>query len=203
MKKILIFILLLILVGFAQSCKTTKSSVSVREQCETISQSEDRLSTFSLTDTISKFFALNADSLVIIFDETPSGRFAKDTWQSPFSQHENTLPLSNDLAGSFDDVYFHSSKPPNAKASSTHAKFITEHRPKPTALKVYGLHVDKNVNKQATLQSSLSESNDKSVHSEKHKEDKEQKAKPSNIPKYIFFSLLMAAAFFIYCKVRR
>ena len=64
-------LLFITLFGFAVSCKTTKSSVSVRGKCETLSQSSERLCTSLSIDTISKYFALNADSLVITF-ATPS-----------------------------------------------------------------------------------------------------------------------------------
>lgn len=64
MKK-LHFLLFAAFVGFAGSCKTTKSSVSVQEKSETLSQSEERLHSLLLTDTSSLWLKLQADSLHI------------------------------------------------------------------------------------------------------------------------------------------
>lgn len=200
MKK-LHFFLLASLVVIAVSCKSTKSSISAQGKSETVSQSSDRLSSFSLSDSIFQHFMLNADSLVLFFDATPSGRSIKDTRQSQPLLAEKSSP-SPDAAAS-DDVYFFSnSKPPAVAQPPAGADGLRTAHPKPKALKVYGLHVDKNTNKHSVQQSSLTESNDKSEHSDSHKEDNKTKSSPSSAPKYIFYILIIAIAFYIYKRLR-
>lgn len=195
------FFLFASLVVIAVSCKTTRSSISVQEKSETVSQSSDRLSSFSLSDSIFQHFMLNADSLVLFFDATPSGSSIKDTHQSQLLLAEKSSP-SPDAATS-DDVYFFSnSKPPAVTQPPADADGLRTAHPKPKALKVYGLHVDKNTNKHSAQQSSLTESNDKSEHSDSHKEDNKTKSSPSSAPKYIFYILIIAIAFYIYKRLR-
>ena len=193
MKKTFSFILLIALVGFAVSCKTTKSSVSVRGKCETLSQSSERLSTSLAIDTISKYFALNADSLIISF--APGEQFST----SPSASN----PSPNDLAGSLDDVYAFSDKSHAAAQPSAHADGAPTAHPKPTAIKVYGLHASTGSSKQSIQQSSLADSNDKSEQSASIKEDNVKKSSPVPLARYIFIFLIIAAAIYIFFKVRQ
>lgn len=195
------FFLLASLVVIAVSCKTTKSSISVQEKSETVSQSSDRLSSFSLSDSIFQHFMLNTDSLVLFFDATPAGSSIKDTHQSQPLLAEKSSP-SPDAAASDDVYFFSSSKPPAVAQPPADADGLRTAHPKPKALKVYGLHVDKNTNKHSVQQSSLTESNDKSEHSDSHKEDNKTKSSPSSAPKYIFYILIIAIAFYIYKRLR-
>ena len=197
------FILLIALVGFAVSCKTTKSSVSVRGKCETLSQSSERLSTTLAIDTISKYFALNADSLIITF---VSGE-QNISNLSPLTSHlflPSSNPSPNDLAGSLDDVYAFSDKSHAAAQPSAHADGAPTAHSKPTAIKVYGLHASTGSSKQSIQQSSLADSNDKSEQSASIKEDNVKKSSPVPLARYIiiFFILLMAGTIFIY-RLRR
>lgn len=191
MRKIYNFLFILALVGFAVSCKTTKSSVSVRGKCETLSQSSERLSTSLSIDTISKYFALNADSLVIEFYE-PSN-----------SSQSTSMPSPNDLKGSLDDVYAFSDKHHAAAQPSAHADGAHTAHPNPSAIKVYGLHTSSGSSKQSIQQSSLADSNDKSEQSTSIKEDNVKKSSPVPIARYIFIFLIMAGAIYIIYKVRR
>ena len=190
------FFLFASLVVIAVSCKTTKSSLSVQGKSETVSQSSDRLSSFSLSDSIFQHFMLNADSLVLFFDATPAGSSIKDTRQSQPLLAEKSSPSPDAVAS--DDVYFFSnSKPPAVTQPPADADGLRTAHPKPMALKVYGLHVDKNTNKHSAQQSSLTESNDKSEHSVSHKEDNKTKSSPSSAPKYIFYILIIAVALYL------
>ena len=192
MRKIYNFLFILALVGFAVSCKTTKSSVSVRGKCETLSQSSERLCTSLSIDTISKFFALNADSLVIEFYEP-----------SPTSSQSASMPSPNDLAGSLDDVYAFSDKRFAAAQPSSNADGAHTAHSKPSAIKVYGLHTSSGSSKQSIQQSSLADSNDKSEQSASIKEDCVKKSSPIPLARYIFIFLIIAAAIYIFFKVRR
>lgn len=196
-------LLLITFVGFAVSCKTTKSSVSVRGKCETLSQSSERLSTSLAIDTISKYFALNADSLIITF--APSEQHF--SYPSPLTSNLSLLssnPSPNDLSGSLDDVYAFSDKSHAAAQPSAHADGAHTAHPKPTAIKVYGLHASTGSSKQSIQQSSLADSNDKSEQSASIKEDNVKKSSPVPLARYIiiFFILLMAGTIFIY-RLRR
>ena len=200
-------LLLITLFGFAVSCKTSKSSVSLRGKCETLSQSSERLYTSLSIDTISKYFALNADSLVITF-----ARDEQDlTHLLPLASHPSlsaSNPSPNDLAGSLDDVYAFSDKrfaaaQPSSNADGAH----TAHLFPPSGrvrVGVYGLHTSTGSSKQSIQQSSLADSNDKSEQSASVKEDNVKKSSPVPLARYIiiFFILLMAGTIFIY-RLRR
>ncbi len=220
-------LLLIALVGFAVSCKTSKSSVSVRGKCETLSQSSERLSTTLAIDTFSKFFALNADSLIITF---VSGEQDISNL-SPLTSYlflPSSNPSPNDLPGSLDDVYAFSDKSHaaaqlthEARAESSllglclasrkksggqpsaHADGAPTAHSKPTAIKVYGLHASTGSSKQSIQQSSLADSNDKSEQSATIKEDNVKKSSPFPLARYIFIFLIIAAAIYIFFKVRR
>lgn len=196
------FFLFASLVVIAVSCKTTKSSVSVREKSETSAQSSHRLTSVLTADSLSQWLALSADSMVLLFDATPSGRSIKDTLHllSSLDQKYMTSPDAN----APDDMYFFSKRIPPAVSVQPSADADGAHtaQSKPKALKIYGLHIGAGSDKKSVKQSSLTESNDKSMHSEQHKEDNKTKSSPSSAPKYIFYILLIACAFFIYYKLR-
>lgn len=196
-------LLLITFVGFAVSCKTTKSSVSVRGKCETLSQSSERLSTTLAIDTISKFFALNADSLIITFVSGEQDISNLSPLTSNLSLSSSN-PSPNDLPGSLDDVYAFSDKSHAAAQPSAHADGAPTAHSKPTAIKVYGLHASTGSSKQSIQQSSLADSNDKSEQSASIKEDNVKKSSPVPLARYIiiFFILLMAGTIFIY-RLRR
>ena len=188
------------------SCHTSKSSVSLQESSETASLRSSRLSTSLSIDTITKYFALNADSLVFIFGETPSGRFSEDNPYGIPIPAEKSIPSSDDLSGSSDDVYFFSG--PAAADKSAQER---SHRPSSPSLgvgkgvatlKVYGLHTSAGSSKQSIQQSSSSDSNDKSVQSEKHEEDTVKKSSPDAMMKITIFILIIAVAI-IFLKMRQ
>ena len=176
MKHLFQIISIIALVGFAVSCKTTKSSVSVQGKSETLSQSSERLYTSLATDSLSKFFALNADSLVITFA-------TGELFPSCF---ENTSNPSGDPKGSPDDMYFLSQ--PDAE--------------RPTALPsppfgrvrvgMYGLHASTGSSKQSIQQSSLANSIDKSEQSASIKEDNVKKSSPFSFSKALLIAALVA-----------
>lgn len=201
MKK-LHFLLFAYFVVSAVSCTTTKSSVSMREKSETISQSSDRLYTFLTTDTLNQWLSLSADSMVLLFDATPDGRSIKDTRQQSYSLAEK-LNTSHDANASDDVYFFNNSKPPAVSVQPpANAAWAHTAQSKPKALKVYGLHIGASTEKKSVQQSSLKESNDKSMHSKQNKEDNKTKSSPSSALKYICYILLIACAVFIYYKLR-
>lgn len=187
MKKINCF-LLLALVGFTVSCKTTKSAVSAKEKSETIAQSATRLSSTFSADSLSQWLSLSADSMVIDFSEQVG------------AVHNGKVNPSPDAVAS-DDVYFFSSMP-NAVAqpSQDGARTATT---KPKALKIYGLHVDKNTNKQSVQQSSWTDSTRNIVQSSKRKEENKTKSSPSSAPKYLFYILIIIIGCYIFYRLRR
>ena len=189
------FFILFAFVLFAASCKTTKASLSVREKSETREQSSARLCSALSSDSIWQHFALDADSMVIFFDATPAGRSIKENQHAQLLSAGKYMPSPG--ANATDDVYFFSN---SKKQTGTPTSALADgaHTAPPKALKVYGLHVDKNVNKKSVQQSSLTESNDKSMHSGKYKEDNKTRSSPNSSPKYIFYILLIACAFLIY-----
>lgn len=193
---LLIFILALI----AVSCKTPKSSLSHREKQETASLRSSRLCTSLFIDSIMQRFALNVDSLVFIFGET------KDLRPGLYAPAEKSMP-SPDAAAS-DDMYFFSGSPADKSAKSYAATQPSEtdgaHTalPKPTALKVYGLHVDKDINKQSIQQTSSADSHDKSMQSNLSEEVNVKKSSPLPLKTILVFIILMAIAIWWIHKIR-
>ena len=142
MKSILHFLLLLSVSCLLLSCHTTKASVSASEKSETVATSADRLSSSLMTDSINTWFTLSVDSLFIILSEkgiviVPEGK------ASP-SLTAESMPLrdAGQGAASLDDMYFLSCKPPATSGQNYSASTKQPTTQKPSALKIYGLHVD-------------------------------------------------------------
>jgi len=193
------FLLLAALVGCAVSCTTTKEAVSKHEKSETIEHSSNRLCSFLNADSLSQFFSLSADSLTFIFGTTDDSPCTKNEG-ARLTLDAGKYSPSPDASAS-DDVYFFSKDRTHAATSQPSAYAdgaITAHN-SPKALKIYGLHVDKNINKQSVSQSSLTESSNMSLHSVENKEDNKTKSSPGSPALNIFYvGLIMASIYMLY-----
>ena len=167
----IIFITSIIIISVFCSCRTKRLVVSEQEKSATSSQSSGRASLLSLSDTTSMKLKIDADSMIIIFS---------DTAQSFSCLHGALFPPSRPCP----EGESASSKPPDVKTTGKQkSKDITKKENQrftiqpnlPKAIKIYGLHADKNVDKQSSATSSSQDSSkvlQQSFSSEKLKEKK-------------------------------
>ena len=181
--KPIFFIIITVLSLTCVSCASSRSRASLKEKSATISLDAHRRLSFLSADSLRLALSLSCDSMLLIFDDS--------SWR-----HEEYIPSSNDT---LDDMYFFS-RPPKAGTSKASA---SKAPPRPAALKVYGLNVNKNVDNQSVILSSSTDSIDTSMQSSNREEDKSTKASGSGFPNFIFFTLLTATAVFIFWHARR
>ncbi|MBR6263217.1 MAG: hypothetical protein IKR05_08380 [Prevotella sp.] len=151
----LIIIASIIIISIFCSCKTKRLVVSEQEKSATSSQSSGRAALLSQSDTTSLRLKIDADSMIILFC---------DTAQSFSCLHNALLPPSRRCL----EGESASSKPPDVFTSGRQIL-------KPKAIKIYGLHADKNVDKQSAASVSSQDSSkvlQQSYSSEKLKEKK-------------------------------
>lgn len=202
MKSILHFLLLLSVSCLLLSCQTTKASVSASEKSEAVATSADRLSSSLMTDSINRWFTLSVDSLFIILSEqgiviVPEGK------ASP-SLTAESMPLrdAGQGAASLDDMYFLSCKPPATSGQNYSASTKQPTAQRPSALKIYGLHVDAGSNKKSNVHTLTTDSVAESTQSSSVKASDVRKSAPSTAPKYIFYILLLACALYLIYRFR-
>jgi len=201
MKSILHFFLLLSVSCLLLSCHTTKASVSASEKSETVATSADRLSSSLMTDSINTWFTLSVDSLFIILSEqgiviVPNGD------DSPLLADNGSTSSRDAGAASLDDMYFYSSKPPATSGQNYSANTKQPTAQKPSALKIYGLHVDAGSNKKSNVQTLTTDSVAETTQSSVVKASDVRKSAPSTAPKYIFYILLLACAVYLIYRFR-
>ena len=73
----------------------------------------------------------------------------------------------------------------------------------PHKVKVYGLHLNENIEKKSIANADLKDSVNKFTQSENIKSSSKQSSKPSNTPKYIFYILLLAIGLHVIYRIRR
>ena len=131
----------------------------------------------------------------------------------PYSQQQSGMPfiiaaqestsLRDAGAATLDDMYSLGNKPPAAKDGKSVPSGNKQHTAQqPSAISIYGLHIDKDDNKKSIVQASAKDSMAETAQSY-HAEGKNvRKTAPSSAPKYIFYILLIAVAIWIYHKLR-
>lgn len=173
------------------SCQSTKSAVSSSGKSETMAMKADRLDSCLMMNTLNNWLALSVDSLILVL----APRDLQPTHHSP-----QGLAASNVSGDSLHSLLIKCSKPPADGSGYTgNAQRSTA---QPTALKIYGIHVDAGNNMNAVKQSSSKETVAEAADSFESEEDIERRSSPSSAPKYIFYILLIAVAIGIYIKLR-
>lgn len=202
MKSLLHFLLLLSFSYLLLSCHTTKASVSASEKSETVATSANRLSSSLMTDSMEQKFTLSVDSLFIILSEqgiviVPEGN------ASP-SLTSESMPLrdAGQGAASLDDMYFLSCKPSATSVQNYSASTKQRTAQRPSALKIYGLHVEAGSNKKSNVQTLTTDSVAESTQSSSVKAKDVRKSAPSKAPKYIFYTLVIACTVYIMNRLR-
>ena len=72
----------------------------------------------------------------------------------------------------------------------------------PHKVKVYGLHLNENIEKKSIANADLKDSVNKFTQSENIKSSSKQSSKPSSTPKYIFYILLLAISLYVVYRIR-
>ena len=73
----------------------------------------------------------------------------------------------------------------------------------PHKVKVYGLHLNENIEKKSFDNTDLKDSVNTFTQSEKHKSASKQSSKPSSAPKYIFYILVLVFVLYVIYRLRR
>lgn len=191
MKKFFSSIIVMAIVLLIPSCQSTKNVVSSSAKSETAGLCAGRLDSCLTIATLSNWLTLKVDSMILVL----APRDILPTHHSPIGLA--AANVSRDSLNAFPNVC---SKPPSAGSGSTgNAQRSTA---QPSALKIYGIHVDACNNTNAVKQSSSKETVAAATDSFHSEEDIEHKSTPSSAPKYIFYILLIAVAIEIYHKLR-
>ncbi len=199
MKKLLFF-LLFACTALLLSCKTTKASVSATEKSETVATGAYRLCSSLTTDSISQRLTLSVDSMMILFAQPYS---QLQSGMSFIIAAQESTSLRDAGAATLDDMYFLGNKPPAAKdGKSVPSGNKQRTAQQPSAISIYGLHIDKGDNKKSIVQSSAKDSMAETTQSYHAEEKNVRKTAPSSAPKYIFYILLIGIAIWIYHKLR-
>lgn len=73
---------------------------------------------------------------------------------------------------------------------------------RPHAIKVYGLHLNENIEKKSVNNADLKDSVNKSTQSRIDKSASKQSSKPSSTPKYIFYILVLVCVLYVIYRIR-
>ena len=100
-------------------------------------------------------------------------------------------------------MYLPGYKPPAAKDAGSSA--TSDKRPdaqQPSAVSVYGLHIDASGNTKSSVQTSAKDSVAESTQSSEAEAKDVRKSAPTKAPKYIFYILILACAIFLIYRFR-
>lgn len=200
MKKILFFFLLLSLSVLLLSCHTTKASVSDSEKSETVARTADRLCSSLMTDSTNQWFTLSVDSMIILFAQPFSQQQAIGPFQAAAQE---SMSLRDAGAAALDDMYFLSYRTPAANSGNNAPvgdKLPTAQQP--SAINIYGLHIDTGDNKKSSVQSSAKDSVAETTQSYKAEAKEVRKSAPSKAPQYIFYILIVACVLYAIWRFR-
>ena len=157
------------------SCKAVRTCEKSSFQSETASFSSSRLTFNRTLDSLSRQRNLSIDSIAIVF---PSA-------------------VSLTLASSMEEI---KKPPPHISPAGKASRFAQSLRPQ--VVKVYGLHLNENIEKKSLTTADLKDSVKVFTQSEKCKSSTKQRSKPSNSPKYIFYILLLGITLYIFYRFR-
>ena len=151
------------------SCKAVRTFEKSSFQSETASFSSSRLTFYRTIDSLSRLLSLSADSISIIFCNTPSP-----------SQANKRMPQVGKLPSI-------ASRRRNASPSSQVPSSLLI----PQSLKIYGLHLNDYIEKKSVESADLKDSVNTFTQSEKIKSASKQSSKPSSALYLIFFIFIL------------
>lgn len=189
----MIILLSLLALCILVSCRTLKNTKSELKYSETLAQSAERLTASQLSDFIIKNLSLQADSIILEYqDEQPY----RDIPEGPEGSSDSAMVASNrwllatksESAGKSNALSHLKHSPRQGKANNP---------PSLKAIKLYAPHIAESSEESSVEVASSSDRNDQVEQSDIEEADERQSA-PSPIQKYIFFVVAAAIALFIY-----
>ena len=166
------------------ACTAKRSAIKAVSESETASVTESRLTFYRTIDSLSRQFALSFDSATIWMAEFPTAYTS-----GMIGCTETPSDSINNTAG------------PEADKRPNNASRLN--RVRPHAIKVYGLHLNEHVEKKSVNSADLKDSVATVAQSQKNKSAYKQSSKPSSIPKYIFYILVIVCVLYVIYRLRR
>ena len=166
------------------ACTAKRSAIKAVSESETASVTESRLTFYRTIDSLSRQFALSFDSAIIWMPEFPTAYTS-----GMIGCAETPSDSINNIAESKADE--------RPGIASRHNKV------RPHAIKVYGLHLNENIEKKSVNNADLKDSVNKSTQSRIDKSASMQSSKPSSTPKYIFYILVLVCVLYVIYRLRR
>ena len=195
----------LILCLFLTACAAKRSAMKAVSQSETASVTESRLTFYRTIDSLSRQLSLSADSISIIFLNTGSTEFPTAYTSKMIGCTETPSALDNNkIMAQADERPLFASRPRNATRSAVASPSSQVPSPIliPQSLKVYGLHLNENIEKKSIDSADLKDSVNTFTQSQKSKSSSKQSSKPSSTPKYIFYILILLITLWVIWKLR-
>ena len=182
------------------ACAAKRSATKAVSQSETASVTESRLTFYRTIDSLSRQFALSFDSAMIWMPEFPTAYTSGmiGCTETPSDSINNTAGPEADKRPSS------ASRPRNALRSANASPSSQVPSPIliPQSLKVYGLHLNDNIEKKSIDSADLKDSVNKSTQSRIDKSAYKQSSKPSSTPKYIFYILVLVCVLYVIYRIR-
>ncbi len=166
------------------ACKTMRTSEKAVSKSETASVTESRLTFYRTIDSLSRQFALSFDSAIIWMPEFPTAYTS-----GMIGCTETPSDSINNTAGPEADKRPSSASRPN--------------KVRPNTIKVYGLHLNKHVEKKSVNSADLKDSVATVTQSQKNKSASKQSSKPISTPKYIFYILVLVCVLYVIYRLWR
>ena len=187
------------------ACAAKRSATKAVSQSETVSVTESRLTFYRTIDSLSRQFYLSADSISIIFLNPGLTEFPTAYTSKMIGCTETPSALdTNNFTSQADERPQIASRPRNVLRSAVASPSSQVPSPIliPQSLKVYGLHLNDNIEKKSIDSADLKDSVNKSTQSRIDKSAYKQSSKPSSTPKYIFYILVLLIILWVIWKLR-
>ena len=165
------------------ACTAKRSAIKAVSESETASVTESRLTFYRTIDSLSRQFTLSFDSAMIWMPEFPTAYTS-----GMIGCTETPSDSINNTAGPEAD------KRPSIASRHNNVR--------PHAIKVYGLHLNENIEKKSVNNADLKDSVNKSTQSRIDNSASKQSSKPSSTPKYIFYILVLVCVLYVIYRIR-
>ena len=188
------------------ACKTMRTSEKAVSQSETASVTESRLTFYRTLDSLSRQFSLSADSISIIFCNASSPEFPtafpseiEGCAETPSPSQANKRMPQADKRPSIASRRRNASRSALASPSSQVPSSLLI----PQSLKIYGLHLNENIEEKSVESADLKDSVNTFTQSEKVKSASKQSSKPSSAPYNIIFIFILIVIIYTVHRLRR
>ena len=188
------------------ACAAKRSATKAVSERETASVTESRLSFYRTIDSLSRQFNLSADSISIIFCNASSPEFPtafpseiEGCAETPSPSQANKRMPQADKRPSIASRRRNASRSVLASPSSQVPSSLLI----PQSLKIYGLHLNENIEEKSVENADLKDSVNTFTQSEKIKSASKQSSKPSSAPYYIIFIFILIIIIYTVHRLRR